>query len=123
MAATLKDKRTPITTPPYQVPSVDVTPDPPIFSLITTFKYTKINYYNYAKCLFSFCAFVHCKMYNNSDFLCETLPLKILTHANLTHRSVKFMKTFFYFCKAIGKKKRKKAGWREGGKRLLSPRL
>ncbi len=28
----------PITTPPYQVPSVDVTPDPPIFSLVTTFK-------------------------------------------------------------------------------------
>jgi hypothetical protein len=39
MAASLKDKRTPITTPPYQVPSVDVTPDPPIFSLVTTFKY------------------------------------------------------------------------------------
>jgi hypothetical protein len=37
MAASLKDKRTPITTPPYQVPSVDVTPDPPIFSLATTF--------------------------------------------------------------------------------------
>ncbi len=31
------DKRTPITTPPYQVPCVDVTPDPPIFSLVTTF--------------------------------------------------------------------------------------
>jgi hypothetical protein len=31
------DKRMPITTPPYQVPSVDVTPDPPIFSLVTTF--------------------------------------------------------------------------------------
>jgi hypothetical protein len=26
MAASLKDKRTPITTPPYQVPSVDITP-------------------------------------------------------------------------------------------------
>jgi hypothetical protein len=38
MAASLKDKRMPITTPPYQVPSVDVTPDPPIFSLVTTFK-------------------------------------------------------------------------------------
>jgi hypothetical protein len=38
MAASLKDKRTPITTPPYQVPSVDVTPHPPIFSLVTTFK-------------------------------------------------------------------------------------
>jgi hypothetical protein len=37
MAASLKDKRTPITTPQYQVPSVDVTPDPPIFSLVTTF--------------------------------------------------------------------------------------
>ncbi len=37
MAASLKYKRTPITTPPYQVPSVDVTPDPPIFSLVTTF--------------------------------------------------------------------------------------
>jgi hypothetical protein len=37
MAASLKDKRTPITTHPYQVPSVDVTPDPPIFSLVTTF--------------------------------------------------------------------------------------
>ncbi len=37
MAASLKDKRTPITTPPYQVPSVDVTPDPPIFLLVTTF--------------------------------------------------------------------------------------
>jgi len=40
MAALLKDKRTPITTPPYQVPSVDVTSDPPIFSLVTTFKDT-----------------------------------------------------------------------------------
>ncbi len=38
MAAPLKYKRTPITTPPYQVPSVDVTPDPPFFSLVTTFK-------------------------------------------------------------------------------------
>jgi hypothetical protein len=38
MAALLKYKRTPITTPPYQVPSVDVTPDPAIFSLVTTFK-------------------------------------------------------------------------------------
>ncbi len=38
MAASSKDKRTPITTPLYQVPSVDVTPDPPIFSLVTTFK-------------------------------------------------------------------------------------
>jgi hypothetical protein len=37
MAASLKDKRTHITTPPYQVPSVDVTPDPPIFSLVITF--------------------------------------------------------------------------------------
>ncbi len=40
MAASLKYKRTPITTPPYQVPSVDVTPDPPIFSLVTTFNIT-----------------------------------------------------------------------------------
>jgi hypothetical protein len=32
------DKRTPITTSPYQVPSVDVTPDLPTFSLDTTFK-------------------------------------------------------------------------------------
>jgi hypothetical protein len=38
MAASLKYKRTPITTPSYQVPSVDVTPEPPIFSLVTTFK-------------------------------------------------------------------------------------
>jgi hypothetical protein len=38
MAASLKGKRTPITTPPYQVPSVDITPGPPIFSLVTTFK-------------------------------------------------------------------------------------
>jgi hypothetical protein len=38
MAASLKGKRTTITTPPYQVPSVDVTPDPTIFSLVTTFK-------------------------------------------------------------------------------------
>jgi hypothetical protein len=37
MAASLKGKRTPITTPPYQIPSVDITPDPPIFSLVTTF--------------------------------------------------------------------------------------
>jgi hypothetical protein len=37
MAATLKVKRTPITTPPYRVPSADITPDPPIFSLVTTF--------------------------------------------------------------------------------------
>jgi len=40
MAASLKGKRTPITTPPYQVPSVDITPDPPIFSLVTTFNDT-----------------------------------------------------------------------------------
>jgi hypothetical protein len=32
----------PITTPPYQVPCVDVTPDPPIFSLVTTFKGTEL---------------------------------------------------------------------------------
>jgi hypothetical protein len=38
MAASLKDKRTPITTPPYQVPIVDVTLDLPTFSLDTTFK-------------------------------------------------------------------------------------
>jgi hypothetical protein len=38
MAASLKSKRTPITTPPYQVLSVDITLDPPIFSLVTTFK-------------------------------------------------------------------------------------
>jgi hypothetical protein len=38
MAAALKDKRTPITTPPYQVPSVD----PPIFSLVTTFNYQNV---------------------------------------------------------------------------------
>jgi hypothetical protein len=35
-----KDKRTPITTPPYKVPSVDVTPDQPTFLLDTTFKGT-----------------------------------------------------------------------------------
>jgi hypothetical protein len=61
MAASLKVKRTPITAPPYQVPSVDITPDPPIFSLVTTFKdkgetfffipffgainFTKLNYF------------------------------------------------------------------------------
>ncbi len=39
MVASLKGKRTPITTPPYQVPSIDITPDPPIFSLVTTFKF------------------------------------------------------------------------------------
>jgi hypothetical protein len=38
MAASVKGKRTPITTPPYQVPSVDITREPPIFSLVTTFK-------------------------------------------------------------------------------------
>jgi hypothetical protein len=42
MAAPLKGKRTPITTPPYQAPSVDITPDPPIFSLVTTFKMPKM---------------------------------------------------------------------------------
>ena len=42
MAASLKVKRTPITTPPYQVPSVDITPDPPIFSLVTTFNIYQI---------------------------------------------------------------------------------
>jgi hypothetical protein len=42
MAALLKDKRTPITTPPYQVSSVDVTQDPPFFSLVTTFNDTRI---------------------------------------------------------------------------------
>jgi hypothetical protein len=40
MAASLKEKRMPITTPPYQVPSVDITPDPPIFLLVTTFNFT-----------------------------------------------------------------------------------
>jgi hypothetical protein len=35
MAASLKGKRMPITTPPYQIPSVDID----IFSLVTTFKY------------------------------------------------------------------------------------
>jgi hypothetical protein len=43
MAASLKDKRKPTTTPPYQVPSVDVTPDPPIFSLVTTFNKNTLN--------------------------------------------------------------------------------
>jgi hypothetical protein len=38
MAALSKDKRTPITTPSYKVSSVDVTPGPPTFSLVTTFK-------------------------------------------------------------------------------------
>ncbi len=38
MVVSLKGKRMPITTPPYQVPSVDITPDTPIFSLVTTFK-------------------------------------------------------------------------------------
>jgi hypothetical protein len=38
MATSSKGKRTPITTPPYQVPSVDATPDQPIFLLVTTFK-------------------------------------------------------------------------------------
>jgi hypothetical protein len=38
MAASLMDKRTFITTSPYQVPSVDVTQDLPTFSLDTTFK-------------------------------------------------------------------------------------
>ncbi len=38
MAASVSDKRMPITTPPYKVTSVDVTPDPPTFSLDTTFK-------------------------------------------------------------------------------------
>jgi hypothetical protein len=42
MAASLKSKRTPITTPPYQVPSVDITLDPPIFSLVTTFNAKRI---------------------------------------------------------------------------------
>jgi len=37
MAASLKEKRTPITTPPYQVPCVDIAPASPIFSLVTTF--------------------------------------------------------------------------------------
>jgi hypothetical protein len=41
MAASLKGKRTPITTAPYQVPNVDITADPPIFSLVTTFKPTQ----------------------------------------------------------------------------------
>jgi hypothetical protein len=38
MAASTNDKRKPITTSPYNVPSVDVTPDQPTFSLDTTFK-------------------------------------------------------------------------------------
>jgi hypothetical protein len=42
MAASSKDKRTPITTPPYEVPSVVVTPDPPTFSLDTTFNSTNV---------------------------------------------------------------------------------
>jgi len=35
MAASSKDKRTPITTPSYKVPSVDVTPDLPTFWSLT----------------------------------------------------------------------------------------
>jgi hypothetical protein len=58
MAASLKDKRTPITTPPYQVPSVDVTLDPPTFSLDTTFKNEKMltgtALQHFKKILFSF---------------------------------------------------------------------
>ncbi len=37
LAASTSDKRMPITTSPYNVPSVDVTPDKPTFSLDTTF--------------------------------------------------------------------------------------
>ncbi len=40
MAASTSDKRMPITTSPYNVPSVDVTPDQSTFSLDTTFKGT-----------------------------------------------------------------------------------
>jgi hypothetical protein len=36
MAASSKDKITPITTPPYQVPSADVTPDP-LYGLLQAF--------------------------------------------------------------------------------------
>jgi hypothetical protein len=60
-------------------------------------------------------------MYKNSDFPFETLPLKILTHANLTHRSVKFIKTFFIKVKSYVKRREKKRDG-ERGKRL-SPRL
>ncbi len=44
MAASTSDKRMPITTSPYNVPSVDVTPDQPTFSLNTTFKATNTEY-------------------------------------------------------------------------------
>jgi hypothetical protein len=37
MTASTSDKRMPITPSPYNVPSVDVTPDQPTFSLETTF--------------------------------------------------------------------------------------
>jgi hypothetical protein len=51
MVSSFKDKRTPITTPSYQLPSVDVTPDPPIFSLVTTFKGNIFNYRFLLNCL------------------------------------------------------------------------
>jgi hypothetical protein len=42
MAASSKDKRTPITTPLYKVPSVDVTPDLSTFSLDITLKFNPV---------------------------------------------------------------------------------
>jgi hypothetical protein len=50
MAASTSDKRMPITTPSYNVPSVDVTPDPPAFSLDTTFKrdFSPLDYLHFA---------------------------------------------------------------------------
>jgi hypothetical protein len=41
IAASSKDKRMPITTPPYKVPSDDVTPDQHTFSLVSTFRSTQ----------------------------------------------------------------------------------
>jgi hypothetical protein len=52
MAASLKGKRTPITTPPYQVPSVDITSDPPIFLLVTTFKNKNIAFIDQKNLIF-----------------------------------------------------------------------
>jgi hypothetical protein len=67
MVASLKDKRTPITTPPYQVPSVDVTPDPPIFSLVTTFKdsvkkYASASIYNTYVDMYQFESTTDCRI-------------------------------------------------------------
>jgi hypothetical protein len=58
MEASTSDKRMPITTSPYNVPSVDVIPDQPTFSLDTTLKTIKSPKKIFVSCIEYFGKFV-----------------------------------------------------------------